>query len=296
MAPEILLLGANGQVGWELRRSLAPIGRVTALSRAELDLSDLDGVMRAVRAANPAIIINAAAYTAVDKAEAEQATAHRLNAELPAILASEAKRVGSLLVDYSTDYVFDGTLERPYVEEDTPNPLSIYGRSKLEGLRAIQQTGCRHLVFRVSWVYGAHGANFVKTILRLARERSELRVVADQVGAPTPADLIADVTAQCLAALSRGYGEEGLYHLAPTGKTSWHGFSQTIVAEARKLGESLALDEGVIHPISTEDYPLPAVRPPNSVLDTTKLKATFGLHLPEWNASLPRIVQEILGK
>ncbi len=296
MAPEILLLGANGQVGWELRRSLAPVGRITAFSRAELDLSILDDLVRVVREAKPSIIVNAAAYTAVDKAEVDQDMAFRVNAEAPEALASEAKRLGALLVDYSTDYVFDGALERPYLESDSPNPLSAYGRSKLAGLRAIEASGCRHLIFRVSWIYGAYGTNFVKTILRLANERSELNVVADQVGAPTPADLVADVTAQSLAALEHGKGEEGVYHLAPAGRTSWHGFARAIVDETRALGVPLKLSAQDIQPITTAEYPLPVLRPANSVLDTEKLRKTFGFHFPEWREPLSRILREILGK
>ncbi|MGE0081081.1 MAG: dTDP-4-dehydrorhamnose reductase [Thiohalomonadaceae bacterium] len=294
MAPDILLLGANGQVGWELRRALAPLGRVIPLTRTEVDFSRIDDLIQAVRRTRPAIIVNAAAYTAVDKAESDEGTATRLNAMVPEALADEARRLGALLVDYSTDYVFDGTLDRPYLETDAPAPLGVYGRSKLAGLRAVEASGCRHLVFRVSWVYGVHGANFVKTILRLARERRELRVVADQIGAPTPADLIADVTAHALAALARGRGVEGVYHLAPAGQTSWHGFAKAIVAEAAALGVPLALTASDVHPIATADYPTAARRPANSLLNTAKLRTGFGFHLPEWVEPVPRILREMI--
>lgn len=296
MAPDILLLGANGQVGWELRRSLAPVGRLTALGRAELDVSVLDDVVRTIRAAKPSIIVNAAAYTAVDQAEEEQQKAFRVNAALPEVLAGEAKCSGALLVDYSTDYVFDGTLDRPYTETDPTNPLSTYGRSKLAGLRAIEASGCRYLVFRVSWVYGTRGPNFVRTILRLARQRTELRVVADQVGSLTPADLIADVTAQVIMAQTRGQGADGTYHLAPRGQTSWYGVAHAIVAEARRLGEPLKLSEEGIQPVTSDEYSASARRPANSVLDTGKLRAAYRVHLPAWEEALPRLISEMMDR
>lgn len=296
MANDILLLGANGQVGWELRRALASVGAVDAVTRSQCDLADLDAVIARVRAHKPNIIVNAAAYTAVDRAETEREQALRLNGQLPAALATAAKKSGALLVDYSTDYVFAGDKAGPYVETDATKPGNVYGDSKLAGLRAIEASGCRHLVFRVSWVYGARGANFLKTMLRLAGERSELRVVADQIGSPTPAELIADVTAQSLALLAAGRGEEGVFHLAPAGETSWHGFTCAIVAEAQAAGVKLALTAERIVPITTAEYPLPARRPANSRLDCGKLMRAFGLHLPQWTDALPRIVEEAVAR
>ncbi|MGK2915719.1 MAG: dTDP-4-dehydrorhamnose reductase [Porticoccaceae bacterium] len=296
MATDILLLGAQGQVGWELCRALAPVGRINAIGRSQCDLTDVDAVVELIRSRRPDLVVNAAAYTAVDRAETEPALAMRINAELPAVLAAEAKRLGALLVDYSTDYVFDGGKTTPYVEIDETNPGNVYGRSKLAGLRAIEASGCRHLVFRVSWVYGARGANFLKTMLRLAGERTELRVVADQIGSPTSAEFIADVTAQTLSLLGRGKGDEGVFHLAPAGETAWHGFACAIVEEARMAGAKLALGAAHIVPITAAEYPLPAARPPNSRMDCGKLVRTFGLHLPHWADALPRIVEEAVAR
>lgn len=295
-ATDILLLGAHGQVGWELSRALAPLGKVDAITRGQCDFADLGAVAERVRALRPGIIVNAAAYTAVDRAQTERAQAMRINAELPATLAAEAKRLGALLVDYSTDYVFDGNKATPYVERDPPNPGNVYGESKLAGLRAIEASGCRHLVFRVSWVYGARGGNFLQTMLRLAGERTELRVVADQIGSPTSAELIADVTAQALALLAAGKGEEGVFHLAPAGETAWHGFARAIVEAARAGGAKFGLTPDHILPITTAEYPLPAKRPANSRLATDKLIGAFGLHLPHWAEAVPRVVEEALAR
>src|SRR5512139_1311737 len=292
MVPEILLLGANGQVGWELSLSLSTIGNVHAVSRHECDVSDPAALRALLRNQRPSIIVNAAAYTAVDKAEAEAEKARVINVEVPALLANEAKANGALLIDYSTDYVFDGNKNGAYLESDTTAPLSIYGQTKLDGLRAIEASGCRHLVFRVSWVYAARGGNFLRTILRLAREREQLNVVADQVGAPTPAELIADVTAQCLMLLRNGKGNEGVYHLAPAGETTWHGFASAIVREAQAAGIALKLSPDHIRAITTAEYPTAAKRPVNSRLDTTKIQTTFGIALPAWESALPRIIRE----
>lgn len=292
MAPDILLLGAHGQVGWELSRALAPLGRVTAVTRRECDVTAPAAVHQLIAACRPAVIVNATAYTAVDKAESEPELATLINTSVPALLADEAKRRGALLVDYSTDYVFDGSKPARYEEGDATAPLSVYGRTKLDGLRAIEASGCRHLVFRVSWVYGARGGNFLRTILRLAREREQLSVVADQFGAPTAAELIADVTADCLLLLTHGRGAEGLYHLAPAGETSWHGFASAIVHEASAAGMALKLVPEQIRAITTADYPTAARRPANSRLATDKLQRTFGLALPSWESALPRIVRE----
>lgn len=269
----ILLTGSNGQVGWELQRTLAPLGEISALGRVELDLRDAGRIRDAVRTVKPDVIVNAAAYTAVDKAEAEREPAFAVNAIAPGILAEEAKRAGAVLVHYSTDYVFDGTKGAPYVEEDVPNPINVYGASKLAGERAIAATGCRHLILRTSWVYGPRGSNFFLTMLRVARERRELRVVDDQIGAPTSSAAIALATAQVLrpAAL-------GTYHLSAAGQVSWCGFARAILARA-----GIATPVSAIH---TEDYPTAARRPRNSLLDNARLHADFGIALAPWEEQL----------
>lgn len=291
----ILLLGKDGQVGWQLQRSLAPLGRVTAVGRAECDLSDLDGLRALIRAEKPKIIVNAAAYTAVDKAESEPQLAQRINADAPAVMAEEARALGALLVHYSTDYVFDGRKREAYVETDAPNPLSVYGRSKLAGEQAIAATGCRALIFRTSWVFGARGNNFVKTILRLAGEGSPLRIVDDQIGSPTPAAMISSVTGLVLAAVRRGESlPEGarLYHLAAANPVSWCGFARAIVdCASRTPGFSGLPAPESIAAIGTADYPLPAPRPANSRLDCSRLEADFGLEMPDWQPYLARMLQ-----
>lgn len=295
MSTPILLLGKDGQVGWQLQRSLAPLGRVSAVGRGECDLSDLDALRARVRAERPRIIVNAAAYTAVDQAEREPELAHRVNAEAPGLLAEEAKASGALLVHYSTDYVFDGSKDSPWVETDATNPLSVYGRSKLAGEQAIAATGARALVFRTSWVFGARGKNFVKTILRLAGEGRPLRIVDDQVGSPTPAAMISTVSGLVLAALRRGeLAGEGctLYHLAAANPVSWCGFAREILALAARtpgFGELPAPES--VTPIATADYPLPAPRPRNSRLDCRKLESDFSLELPDWQPYLARMMQ-----
>jgi dTDP-4-dehydrorhamnose reductase len=278
---KILLAGCAGQLGRELKRSLACLGEVIACDRRQLDLAQADSLRAAVRAMGPTVIVNAAAYTAVDKAEAEPAAADAINALAPGILAEEAKRLGALLIHYSTDYVFDGTKATAYTEDDTPAPLSAYGRSKLAGERAIVAAGARHLIFRTSWVFGLHGANFMKTMLRLGKERDELRVVGDQVGAPTWTRHLADVAALTLA---RKEIPDGLYHLAAAGETSWHGYAEAIFAEAQRSG--LMEKSPVVHRIASADYPLPAPRPANSRLDCTKFRRDFGLALPDWRTGL----------
>jgi dTDP-4-dehydrorhamnose reductase len=273
---KVLLTGCNGQVGWELERSLAPLGQVTATDLATLDLADADATRRAVRAAKPDVIVNAAAYTAVDKAESERDLAHAINATAVGVLAEETKRLGALLVHYSTDYVFDGTKGTPYVEDDAPNPVNVYGASKLAGERAAQASGCAYLILRTSWVYGPRGSNFMLTMLRLARERPELQVVDDQIGAPTSSLAIARATAQLLR---RGAG--GLYHLTAAGAVSWCGFARAILARA-----------GIATPvraIRTEDYPTPAKRPRNSRLDCSRLRKDFDLALAPWEDQLSEV-------
>lgn len=287
----ILLTGRNGQLGWELQRTLLPVGRVVAVGHAELDLADAAAAGRTLDAVRPDIIVNAAAYTAVDKAESEPDLAHAVNAAAPALLAQWAARNGALLIHYSTDYVFDGAKSAPYVETDPTNPLGAYGRSKRAGEEAVLNSGGDHLIFRTSWVYAARGANFLRTILRLAAEREELRVVNDQIGAPTWARLIAEATAlalrQALAERRHGRFKSGLFHLAAAGETSWHGFASAIVAGRGGLRVK------TVTPIATADYPLPAARPANSRLDTGAFRARFGLALPDWRDCLKLCLEEL---
>lgn len=293
----ILLLGKGGQVGWELQRSLEPLGRVIALGKEEADFERPDQLREALRDIEAEVIVNAAAYTAVDKAEAEPERAQRVNADAVAVLAEMARERDALLVHYSTDYVYDGSKAGVYFEDDATNPLSVYGRSKLAGEEAICASGCRHFIFRTSWVFAARGANFLRTILRLAAEREELRIVADQFGAPTSAELIADVTALAIyrARLDKDLSERanGVYHLVAGGKTNWHGFAREIVAAATSLGIALKTAENRIVPIPAEAYPLPAKRPMNSRLSTQRLVDTFGIALPDWRVHLRRALTEI---
>ena len=282
----ILLLGANGQVGWELRRALAPLGPVRALERAEADLADSDALSHAVRETAPSLIVNAAAYTAVDRAEEDEALARTINADAPGLLAEEAKRLGIALVHYSTDYVFDGVGELPAMESDLTDPLNAYGRTKLAGEAAIRDSGCAHLILRTSWVYSMRGANFLLTVRRLAGELEEMRIVADQTGAPTWARGIAGATAlilaRCGAPADTGILAEkgGIYNLTASGETTWHGFAEAIVEWLRATGQPVRCKK--VHPISTSDYPTPAKRPANSLLDCTKLRETFGITIPDW--------------
>ena len=279
---KILLTGREGQVGSELQRSLVVLGDVVATNRHELDLRDSTAIRRTVREAKPDIIVNAAAYTAVDNAESEPDIAMQVNAIAPGILAEEAKRLGALLVHYSTDYVFDGSKKSPYKEEDAPNPLSVYGRSKLEGERAILASECRHLIFRTSWVYSWRGRNFLLTILKAAREKPELRVVDDQFGAPTSSPAVADATAHAL----RVGGPEGLYHMSASGRTTWFNFARAIL-------HKVAIATPVV-PIHSDQYPAKAARPRNSVLDNTRLKQAFGVSLPDWESQLEQVMGQVL--
>jgi dTDP-4-dehydrorhamnose reductase len=293
---KILLLGKNGQVGWELQRALAPLGELVALGRQEADLEDHEALRRIVRDTRPGAIVNAGAYTAVDKAEAEPGKAARINAGAPGVLAEEAARLNAWLVHYSTDYVFDGSKSTAYEEDDAARPLSVYGRTKLEGEQAIRHAGPAHLILRTSWVYAARGGNFAKTMLRLARERDQLKVVADQHGAPTSAELIADVTALALYRLMHAsdmHGLSGTYHLAAAGETSWHGYAQHVIAAAQAGGMALRAGPEAVLPIGTEAYPTPAARPRNSRLNTAKLTGAFGLHLPDWRHHVQRLIEEI---
>ena len=294
--PRIVLLGADGQLGWELRRALLPLGEVLAYGRAQADLGQPDALRALLQRAQPRVIVNAGAYTAVDRAESEPALAQRINADAPAALAQWAAAHDAWLVHYSTDYVFDGRRELPYDEGCAPNPASAYGRSKLAGEQAIAAAGCRHLLLRTSWVYAARGDNFAKTMLRLAREREQLRVVADQFGAPTAAELVADVTALALQRLLHdaafAAGAAGLYHLSAAGSTSWHGYASYVLEQARALGQALRCR--ALLPIATADYPLPAPRPANSRLDCSLLQQRFGLQLPDWRIQVQRLLAELL--
>lgn len=289
---KILITGGNGQVGWELQRALAPLGEVVAVARTQLNLADQDSIRQAVRHLGPDLIVNAGAYTAVDRAEEDEATAMAVNGAAPGVLAEEAKRVGAAIIHYSTDYVFDGTKGSPYEEIDGTNPESVYGASKLAGEHAVAAAGASYLTLRTSWVYGARGKNFLLTMLRLAAEREELRVVDDQIGAPTWSRMIAEATA-AIVAQARAHGgvasmlaeRGGLYHLTASGQTSWFGFADAIVAKAVKQPRTT--------PITTAEYPLPAKRPAYSVLSNARLERAFGIALPDWRASLDLCLREI---
>ena len=293
----ILLIGKNGQVGWELRRTLAPLGEVIALDHQEMDLADPDAIRGVMREQRPHLVVNAAAYTAVDKAEEETDLAMAINGTAPGILAEEAKRAGAFLVHFSTDYVFDGEKESPYTEEDAPNPINVYGKTKLAGEQAIQAVGTPHLILRTSWVYGARGKNFLLTILRLARERPELKVVNDQTGAPTWSRMIAEATAQILAKIyststsrvTRTSNVGDIYHLTGSGETTWFGFAEAILAEATRLISSPSMR---LTPISTAEYPQPARRPRNSLMSNRKLGDTFGLVMPSWQDMIKLCLEE----
>lgn len=295
---KILLLGKDGQVGWELQRSLAPLGDLVACGRNEVNFEQPDELRQFVRSIAPQIVVNAAAYTAVDRAESEPERAMLINAQCVGVLAEEIKRLNGWLIHYSTDYVFDGTKQTAYVETDATAPQSIYGKSKRAGELAIEASGCNHLTFRTSWVFAARGHNFAKTMLRLAKERHELKVVSDQIGAPTSAELIADITALALYRLqhdqSFAEGISGIYHLVAAGEVSWHGYAQYVIGEALRLGMTLNTAPERVHPITTAEYPLPACRPANSRLSTQKLSDTFGVVLPSWQLHVKRVISEIV--
>ncbi|WP_439518152.1 dTDP-4-dehydrorhamnose reductase [Hydrogenophaga sp.] len=290
----ILLLGKNGQVGWELQRSLAPLGELVALDRRGADLSRPEELRDVVLRTRPTVVVNAGAYTAVDKAESERELAQIVNALAPGALAEAARDVGALLVHFSTDYVFDGSGDAARAETAPTGPLSVYGQTKLEGEQRIQAHCERHLILRTSWVHAARGGNFARTMLRLAGERDELKVIDDQIGAPTGADLIADVTAHAIREALRDPACQGIHHLAAAGETSWHGYARFVIDTARELQPSLVLRAREVLPIPTSAYPTPARRPLNSRLDTTRLRQTFGLTLPPWQAGVRRMLSEIL--
>lgn len=295
---KILLFGKNGQIGWELQRSLVPLGELVALGSdsGELcgDFTDPDGIARTIRAVAPDVIVNAAAYTAVDKAENEPELARTINALAPGMLAQEAKRINAWLIHYSSDYVFDGSGKKPWLETDATGPLSVYGATKLEGEQLIRQSDCRHLIFRTSWVYGARGGNFAKTMLRLASERDSLNVINDQFGAPTGADLLADIAAHAIRTVRQNTELSGLYHLAAGGVTSWHGYASFVLDFARRADITLTVAPDAIKPVPTSAFPTPAKRPHNSRLDTTKLRHIFDLNLPLWQTGVTRMLTEIL--
>jgi dTDP-4-dehydrorhamnose reductase len=295
---KILLFGKTGQVGWELQRSLAPLGELIALDTRSTDFCgdflNPSGVAQTVLTIKPDVIVNASAYTAVDKAESDRAKAYTINAESPNAIAQAAHKIGAALIHYSTDYVFDGSGNRPWVETDTPAPLSVYGASKLASEQAIAASGARHLILSTSWVYGARGGNFAKTMLRLAQERETLSVINDQIGSPTGADLLADITAQAITRLTNQSELGGIYHVAAAGETSWHGYAQHVFAMARGQGKVLRLHDAQPKAIPTSEYKTAAKRPLNSRLNCDKLKSSFTLHLPHWTVGINRMLAEIL--
>ena len=296
---KILLFGKGGQVGWELQRSLAPVGELIALDADSQqpcgDFTRLDDIVKTVRAVAPDVIVNAAAYTAVDKAESEPERVRTINALAPGILARESRKLGSWLIHYSTDYVFDGSGSKPWVETDPTGPLSVYGSTILEGEEAVRASGCRHLIFRTSWVYAARGGNFAKTMLRLAKERDRLTVIDDQIGTPTGADLLADVTAHAIRTAQSQPELSGLYHLVVGGETSWHGYASFVLNFARQAGIELKVAAESVVPVPTSAFPLPARRPMNSRLDARKLQTTFDVYLPLWQIGVARMLEEVMG-
>ena len=295
---KILLLGQNGQLGWELQRSLAPLGELVALDRhsTELcgDLGNLQGLAETVQRVRPDVIVNAAAHTAVDKAESEPELARMINALAPGVLAQEAHKLEAWLVHYSTDYVFDGSGSAPWRETDVPSPLSVYGRTKLEGEQLIQAAGPRHLIFRTSWVYAARGGNFAKTMLRLAQERESLSVIDDQFGAPTGAELLADVSAHAIRQVLQRPQDAGLYQLAAAGETTWNQYAKHVIAQSIRASSAIKIIANEVKAVPTSAFPTAATRPLNSRLDTGKLQTTFGLSLPPWQQGVDRMLAEIL--
>lgn len=296
---KILLLGKNGQVGWELQRSLAPLGELIALGRSQADLSEPESLRKIIANIKPNWIVNAAAYTAVDSAERDDKIAHCVNSESVGIIAEEAKKIGAWLIHYSTDYVYDGYKIAEYTETDEVNPLSVYGKTKLAGEKLIQESRCNYLIFRTSWVFSARGNNFAKTIMKLAREREELGIVADQYGAPTSAELIADVSALCVQQINANEQKfslngKGIYHLVASGEASWYSFAQYVIDKAVQSGVSLKATSQQVKPISTGEYPLPAQRPLNSRLCTNKITEVFSINLPHWSTYVDRMLEEII--
>lgn len=297
---KILLLGKNGQVGWELQRSLSLLGEVVALgfdspSSLTADFSMPESLAQTVRAVAPQIIVNSAAHTAVDKAESEPERARAINASAPGVLAREAAKLGAWLVHYSTDYVFDGSGSTPWVEDSPTGPLSVYGKTKLEGEELIRKSGCKYLIFRTSWVYAARGGNFAKTMLRLAKERDRLTVIDDQIGAPTGADLLADLSSLALRTAMSKPEVAGTYHAVASGETSWHGYATHVIDVARSVGVDVKVAPDAIERVPTSAFPTPAKRPHNSRMNTEKLRTTFGVTLPTWQAGVNRMLAEVIG-
>lgn len=293
---KILVTGKNGQVGFELQRALAPLGEIVAVDQAECDLADAAAVRELVRRVAPDVIVNPAAYTAVDKAESDQTVALAVNTQAPGVLGEEAARLGALVVHYSTDYVFNGTKNGAYSEGDQPDPQSVYGSTKLAGERALAEANPRHLILRTSWVVGAHGGNFAKTMLRLAAERDQLSVVADQFGAPTSAALLADLTAQLIRQHQREREAAfpyGTYHVSASGETNWCDYARFVISEALASGKVLKAGPEAVLPLTTSQYPTPAKRPANSRLDTSRFRSIFGLRLPPWQEGVRHVLQQI---
>ncbi|OGA97390.1 MAG: dTDP-4-dehydrorhamnose reductase [Burkholderiales bacterium RIFCSPHIGHO2_12_FULL_61_11] len=297
---KILLLGKAGQVGWELQRSLAPLGELVALDRHDTDLcgdlANLQGLAATVRQVRPDLIVNAAAHTAVDKAESEPELARQINALAPGVLAHEAQKLGAWLVHYSTDYVFDGSGNQPWLESDRAAPLSVYGQTKLEGEQLIAANCSQHLIFRTSWVYAVRGGNFAKTMLRLAQQRERLSVIDDQWGAPTGAELLADVTAHAIRQVLQHPQDAGLYHLAAAGATTWHGYAKHVLAQSARSQEAIKIVAKEVLPVPASAFPTPAKRPHNSRLNTARLQATFGLVLPAWQQGVDRMLDEMFDR
>ncbi|MDQ0073975.1 dTDP-4-dehydrorhamnose reductase [Variovorax boronicumulans] len=293
---KLLLLGKGGQVGWELQRSLAPLGELVALdfdsTDFHADFSRPEQLAETVLKVRPDVIVNAAAHTAVDKAESEPEFARKLNATSPGVVAEAAQQIGALMVHYSTDYVFDGSGSKPWKEDDATGPLSIYGSTKLEGEQLVAKHCAKHLIFRTSWVYAARGGNFAKTMLRIAKERGKLTVIDDQFGAPTGAELLADITAHAIRATLQDPSKAGLYHAVAGGVTTWHGYARFVIEQAKAAGVELKAGPEAVEPVPTTAFPTPATRPHNSRLDTTKLQSTFGLVLPEWQSGVARMLRE----
>jgi dTDP-4-dehydrorhamnose reductase len=292
---KILLLGKNGQVGWELQRSLAPLGELLALDRHSAshcgDLANLDGLAETVRVFKPDVVVNAAAYTAVDKAESDQEAAHRVNALAPEVLSRACAAIGATLIHYSTDYVFDGRGQKPWTEGDATGPRNVYGRSKLAGEQGIAKQGAKHVIFRTSWVFGSEGGNFAKTMLRLAQEREKMTVINDQFGAPTGAALLADVTA---LALQAAQPLSGIYHLAAAGETTWFDYANYVLAKAKQFKPSLSYAVQAVLPVPTSEFPTPAQRPLNSRLNCSRLEQALHLHLPPWQKGVDELLSKIL--
>jgi dTDP-4-dehydrorhamnose reductase len=295
---KLLLLGKGGQVGWELQRSLAPLGELVALdfdsTDFHADFSRPEELADTVLKVRPDVIVNAAAHTAVDKAESEPEFARKLNATSPGVVAEAAQKIGALMVHYSTDYVFDGSGTKPWKEGDATGPLSVYGQTKLEGEQLVAQHCAKHLIFRTSWVYAARGGNFAKTMLRLAKERDKLTVIDDQFGAPTGAELLADVTAHAIRSTLQASSKAGLYHAIAGGETTWYGYARFVLEMAQQAGVQLKAGPDAVEAVPTSAFPTPAKRPHNSRLDTNKLQTTFGLRLPPWQEGVARMLREIL--